>query len=102
MAQLLATHYTDYAMGLSFFADSFRLHRDALAGGAAKALDALFGPLPVTNTRRTALPTFVLLLLLAAAVVGGGVAGAGCMYAHLKRQGAYTSLASATMVNDDG
>lgn len=39
---LLDTHVTDYAIGDSFFQDHFRMHQDALCGGANIALDTLF------------------------------------------------------------
>jgi hypothetical protein len=38
----LANDNIDYPAGDAFFGDTFRLHRDALADGAAKALDELF------------------------------------------------------------
>ena len=38
----LANDNIDYPAGDAFFSDTFRLHRDALAQGAAAALDVLF------------------------------------------------------------
>jgi hypothetical protein len=42
---LIGTHYTDYPMGRDFFHSFYRMHKDALADGAKKALDEIFGPL---------------------------------------------------------
>lgn len=41
----MATHYVDFQIGRDFFHDLHRMHRDALADGATKALDVLFGPI---------------------------------------------------------
>ena len=45
----VATHYVDFNIGRDFFHELYRMHRDALADGATKALDKLFGPLPSSS-----------------------------------------------------
>lgn len=42
---VIGTHYNDYPMGRDFFHSLYRMHKDALADGAKKALDVIFGPL---------------------------------------------------------
>jgi hypothetical protein len=41
----VATHYTDYPMGRDFFHSMYRMHKDALADGAKRALNKIFGPI---------------------------------------------------------
>ncbi len=43
---LLATHYTDYAIGDAFFGSPYRMHRDLLGDAAETYLNVLFPPLP--------------------------------------------------------
>jgi hypothetical protein len=43
---VIGTHYTDYPMGRDFFHSMYRMHKDALADGAKKALDKIFGTAP--------------------------------------------------------
>mmetsp|Transcript_5152 Transcript_5152/g.7891 ORF Transcript_5152/g.7891 Transcript_5152/m.7891 type:complete len:411 (-) Transcript_5152:122-1354(-) len=44
ISQDVGTHYTDFPIGQHFFHDLYRMHRDALADGARKAVDKIFGP----------------------------------------------------------
>jgi hypothetical protein len=44
----VATHYVDFQIGRDFFHDLHRMHRDALADGATKALNKIFGSLPTS------------------------------------------------------
>ena len=39
---LLATHYTDYAVGKSFFGDPYVMHTDVLANATQQYLDKLY------------------------------------------------------------
>jgi hypothetical protein len=44
VAEDVSAHYTDMPIGRDFFHDVYRMHKDALADGAKKALDKIFGP----------------------------------------------------------
>ena len=46
---LLATHYTDYAVGQAFFGSPYRMHRDLLADAAQAYLNQIFPPATPTG-----------------------------------------------------